>query len=169
MSCITHTHSFNFLTAARERVALVWAAISLRWRRRASNLSCFYKRSEPLCLQTGRSRFNVMEELRLRRLFPLRKGWLTLPDVTYVESPVSADTRFLKFFRSSDSFLQSGSLSLWLFYKSQMADKLHKPTPESGRGRTAAVWRENKYSCYSLDETAEVMTRCMRSWWGAFV
>lgn len=30
------THSFNFLTTASEHGLLIWAAISLRWRRRAS-------------------------------------------------------------------------------------------------------------------------------------
>lgn len=40
--CISiHTHTFNFHTKAHECVALVWAAISLRWRRRASVFNVF--------------------------------------------------------------------------------------------------------------------------------
>lgn len=88
LSCINTcalTHFFNFLTTAKERDGLIWAAIPLRWRRRASVFNVFSQR-EPASHTVYRQNpaFNAGDwRIKTVVVLPMRKGWLTHPSYTH--------------------------------------------------------------------------------------
>lgn len=84
LSCInTHTHWIFSLQLAG---VLIWAAMSLRWRRRAS-VSNVFTQSQSVW-RRGTSSFNAVGwGIKTAVTRPGRKGWVIHPDIALVESP----------------------------------------------------------------------------------